>query len=109
MASLQRELPSKIDPVLRGHIVDMAKRAFLACRCKGMVRIDFMVTPDNMTYITEINPIPGSMSFYLWEASGIGFTQQITDLIEQAIVDQVERSTKRLDYPTDIVEKFIKS
>ncbi len=109
MASLQRELPAKLDAVLRHQIIDIAKKAFIACRCKGMVRIDFMVTPDSTIYITEINPIPGSMSFYLWEAKGIRFTQQITDLIEQAIVDQANRSAKRLDYPTDIVEKFIKS
>ncbi|MBI1907974.1 hypothetical protein HYS28_00975, partial [Candidatus Uhrbacteria bacterium] len=87
MASLQRELPAKIDAALRDRIMDTAKRAFVACRCKGMARIDFMVTGDGTVYITEINPIPGSMAFYLWEAKGIPFTQQITDMVEQAIAD----------------------
>lgn len=107
MASVERELPAKIDAALRDKIVSLAKAAFVATRCKGTPRVDFMVTPEGQVYITEINPIPGSMGFYLWEAKGISFTQQITDAIEQAIVDNADRMTKRFDYPTDIVEKFV--
>jgi D-alanine-D-alanine ligase len=70
------------------------------------VRIDFMVSGDNLT-LTEINPIPGSMAFYLWEAKGIPFQQQITDMLKQAIRDQETRTSLRLDYTSDIVEKFI--
>ena len=107
MASLQRELPAKVDIALRERIIDTAKKAFIATRCKGSPRIDFMVTPEGQLYITEINPIPGSMGFYLWEAKGISFTQQITDAIEQAMVDYTDRVAKRLDYSTDIIEKFV--
>lgn len=107
MASLQRELPAKIDAGLRDRIMDTAKRAFVACRAKGMARIDFMVTADGKLSITEINPIPGSMAFYLWEAKGIPFTEQITAMVEQAIVDTEKAKGRRLDYKSDIVEKFI--
>lgn len=107
MASLERELPAKISDVLKMTIENTAKSAFTACRCKGMVRIDFMVTPDGTLSITEINPIPGSMAFYLWEAKGIPYTQQITDLLAQAIADHKTRVSLRLDYKSDIVEKFI--
>jgi len=107
MASLERELPAKISDTLKEKIESTAKAAFAACRCKGMVRIDFMATPDETLYITEINPIPGSMSFYLWEAKGIPFKQQITDLLNQAIADQKTRASLRLDYKSDIIEKFI--
>lgn len=107
MASLQRELPAHISADLQQRIEEAAKAAFTATRCKGMVRIDFMVTPDDTLYITEINPIPGSMSFYLWEAKGIPFKQQITDLLNQAIADQTLRATLRFDHQSDIIEKFI--
>lgn len=106
MASLQRELPAKISAELQKRIEETAKSAFVACRCKGMVRIDFMVSGDNLT-ITEINPIPGSMAFYMWEAKGISFQQQISDLLDQAIRDQKTRVDLRMDYTSDIVEKFI--
>jgi D-alanine-D-alanine ligase len=109
MASLQRELPAKIPAKLKTEIQELAKKAFVACRCKGMVRIDFMVTKTGKVYLTEINPIPGSMAFYLWEATGVPFTQQITQLIEQAVADYQVVANLNLEYQTDIVEKFVKS
>lgn len=107
MASLERDLPAKISDELKKRIIATAKAAFTSCRCKGMVRIDFMYTAEDELLITEINPIPGSMGFYLWEAKGISFPQQITDLIEQAIIDFASTKSKRLDYTSDIVEKFL--
>lgn len=106
MASLDRELPAKIDEALTHAIKVMAERIFVACACKGMVRIDFMLTTDKKLYLTEVNPIPGSMAFYLWEASGIPFKQQISDLLEQAVRDEALAASMHLDYETDIVEKF---
>ncbi len=109
MASLHRELPAKISDELKSEIQEAAKKAFIACRCKGMVRIDFMRTADNTLYLTEINPIPGSMAFYLWEASGISFKLQITDLIEQSKLDFENTKSKNLDYSTDIIERFVQN
>jgi D-alanine-D-alanine ligase len=109
MASLQRELPAKISKDMKEFIVDYAKKAFISCRCKGMVRIDFMAVGEKELYLTEINPIPGSMSFYLWEASGIQFKQQISDLIEESIRSSKINSGLDLDYSTDIVSKFVNS
>jgi len=115
MASLNRELPAKISKALEKKLKSLAIEVFKAARAKGMVRIDFMVAgKHNMAfgkniYVTEINPIPGSMSYYLWEASGISFKRQITDLIEQAIKDNEDRLSKRLNYKSDIIEKFVKN
>jgi D-alanine-D-alanine ligase len=109
MASLSRELPARIDASLRQSIQDMAKKIFVACNAKGMVRIDFMLTTDNALYLTEVNPIPGSMAFYLWEASGIPFKQQITDLIEQSVRDEEKVRATHFDYETDIIKHFTES
>lgn len=68
-----------------------------------------MATETGDLYLTEINPIPGSLAFYLWEATGIQFKQQISDAIDQAIKDAAVKRGYELDYATDIVEKFIKS
>ncbi len=108
MASLTRELPAKISDQLKTTIQNFAKKAYVACRCKGLVRIDFMAAEDDNLYLTEINPIPGSLAFYLWEATGIQFKQQITDAIEQSIKDAATKRSYEIDYTTDIVEKFIK-
>ena len=108
MASSQRELPARIDLKLERQIQRLAKSVFVACRCRGMARVDFMYTAKKKLYLTEINPIPGSMAFYLWEAAGISFKQQISDLIEQAIRDAEQAKIARLEYETDIIEKFVK-
>lgn len=107
MASLSRELPANISQELKLEIQELARQAFQACRAKGMVRIDFMVTKSGEKFITEINSIPGSMAYYLWEASGHTFTEQITQLIEQAISDHQKLVGYRLSHESDIVEKFI--
>jgi D-alanine-D-alanine ligase len=106
MASLSREIPAQISQELRNQIIDNAKRAYAAARCTGVVRIDFMVA-DNTLYLIEPNPIPGSMAFYLWEASGIPFKTQIADAIEEAVRERKESDSRRLDYETDIIEKFV--
>lgn len=109
MASLDREVPAKIDTTLAENIREIAKKAYRAIDASGLVRIDFMVDqsrPDE-PFITEINTIPGSVSYYLWEAVGETFTEQITHAIDDAVKQFESRHTMDLDYESDIVEKFI--
>jgi D-alanine-D-alanine ligase len=108
MAGLTRDLPAKISEELRQKVIGLAKRVFKECRLDGMVRIDMLF--ENATgelYVNEINPIPGSMAFYLWESSGIQFQEQITQSIERAFEAKDEREAYRLEYETNIVEKFV--
>lgn len=108
MASLSRELPAKINTSLKKKIEGNAIKAFRVLRLKGMVRIDFMYSlENNKLYLTEVNPIPGSMAFYLWEASGVAFKDQITDLVNVAMIGYKEKKTKQLVYESDIVNKFV--
>jgi D-alanine-D-alanine ligase len=106
MSSLARELPAHIPSKLQKEIIDIALKVFRIVRAKGLIRIDFMVVA-NKVYVTEVNPIPGSMSYYLWEASGVSFKNQITDLIQQSFVDAQSQNAKHISYSTDIVSKFI--
>lgn len=109
MASLARELPAKIPQSLQEQIQGAALRAFTATRLSGMARIDFMQDNKGTLYLTEINPIPGSMAFYLWEASGVPFKTQISDAIEDAVSDATKRKVAQLDYRSDIIERFVHS
>jgi D-alanine-D-alanine ligase len=107
MAFLDRELPAKISIELRERIETQAKKAYKACAMSGCPRIDFMYkSAVNELYLTEINPIPGSIAYFLWEAVGIPYTQQVTDALEQAVVVQKSVESKHFDYTTDIVDRF---
>jgi D-alanine-D-alanine ligase len=83
------EIPAKLDPAMVKRVQEMAVRTFKALNCEGMGRVDFFLTQEGTLYVNEINTIPGftKISMYpkLWEASGIGYTDLISKLIELAI------------------------
>jgi D-alanine-D-alanine ligase len=83
------EIPAKIDAAIQKRVQELAVRTFQALNCEGMGRVDFFLTPAGELYVNEINTIPGftKISMYpkLWEASGIGYTQLISRLIELAM------------------------
>ena len=50
--------------------------------CKGVVRIDYMFDRNSGgIYITEINTIPGSLAYYLWEYDGVDYRELIDRMI----------------------------
>jgi D-alanine-D-alanine ligase len=105
MESLDRHLPADISETLAEQIKAEAKKVYRAARQRGLVRIDFMYSGEQL-YCTEINPIPGSMAFYLWEAAGEQFSQQVQASLEETL--RSASATKVLpEYQTDIVKKFI--
>jgi D-alanine-D-alanine ligase len=83
------EIPAKLDAATVKRVQELAVRTFKALSCEGMGRVDFFLTQDGTLYVNEINTIPGftKISMYpkLWEASGIGYTDLISRLIELAM------------------------
>jgi len=105
MGLLDRTVPADISKELATEILNLAGKIYKSCRLEGMLRIDFMFSEEKL-YCTEINPIPGSASFYLWEPAGYTFQEQITHDLEDAVWRQAQKI--RIEpYLTDIVEKFI--
>jgi D-alanine-D-alanine ligase len=83
----------------------MAKRAFLACMCDGLVRVDFLVR-DREILVNEINTIPGSLAFYLWEASGIPFDQLLDRLLNSAISHADARRSLTFSLDTNLLAEI---
>ena len=54
--------PADITPEIRAELNRMTLAAYRACRCSGIVRIDFIVTAEGKPYMIEINSIPGMSS-----------------------------------------------
>jgi D-alanine-D-alanine ligase len=109
MASLSRELPAHISEDVHTKIETYSKEIYRACKCKGVVRVDFIQAADGQIFFNEINPIPGSLAFYLWEASGIPFEQQISELIEESILDDAASHSINYIHRTDIIKNFIEN
>lgn len=84
MASLQRKIPADLSAQKTAEIQDLAVRTFKCLGCCGVVRIDFMIDCDDndKVYINEINTIPGSLAFYLWEATGVKYPELLDRILD---------------------------
>ncbi len=54
--------PAQIPDSMRDELHRMSLAAYRACRCKGVVRVDFIVTDNGTPYMIEVNSIPGMSS-----------------------------------------------
>lgn len=103
MHSTVREIPARLPEQQTEFIRQTAVETFKALACDGVARIDFMIDESNgKIYVNEINTIPGSLSFYLWEASGVSFTHLTERLIEIAFERKRDSSFKTTSYKENI-------
>ncbi|MGN0347317.1 MAG: D-alanine--D-alanine ligase family protein [Lachnospiraceae bacterium] len=86
MASVSRKIPADLSPEKREEVRQMAVKSFQALGCNGVARIDFMIDEENGSlYFNEINTIPGSLAFYLWEPLGITYKELLDRMIQLAL------------------------
>ncbi len=102
MESLARKVPAPISDELTQRIQQMATQVYNAMDCKGVVRIDYMLDGDEL-YINEINIIPGSLAFYLWEPLGISFKEMLDCMIEDAFTAYAEKNRSVFSYDSSIL------
>jgi len=92
MKSSQRIIPAPISDALTARIQETAKASFRAIGAAGVTRVDFLVAPEQDSFVVnELNTLPGSLLFYLWEASGMRFDALLTNLIEMAMARHREQ------------------
>lgn len=109
MASTDRQVPAKLSPQDNETVTDLAKKVYRILGSSGVCRIDFML--DNLNkkiYVNEINTIPGSYSYYLWEASDVTFANELDKLIHLALTKQQAKQKKIFSYDTNILKGYAK-
>ncbi len=100
MATLKRKIPAEITAEQEEFIRKTAVDAFKYLGCCGVTRIDFMIDmEDNKVYLNEINTIPGSLAFYLWEPKGVKYTELLDRLINLAL--KRYRKNEKINYSFD--------
>lgn len=105
MASLHRVVPAPIEEGLRDRIQEMSREIFRMMDCKGVVRIDYMFDRESGNlYITEINTIPGSLAFYLWENAGVPYRKLIDRMVELAERAHADKNQANYAYTSDILQ-----
>ena len=105
MASLKRKIPADISPETREEIRAMAVKAFKALGCSGVSRIDFMIDEETGNiYLNEINTIPGSLAFYLWEPLGVKYSELLDRMISLALKRERENKAISFSFDSNILE-----
>ncbi|MDE5659932.1 MAG: D-alanine--D-alanine ligase [Muribaculaceae bacterium] len=100
--SLKR-IPADLPEQTTERIRFLAGETFRILSCHGVSRVDVMIDKsDGNIYVNEINTIPGSLSFYLWEASGITFPKLMDRLVELAVKRKRELELKTVSYDQNI-------
>lgn len=103
MAASDKRIPADLPESVTEKIRDIATRTFQALSCHGVSRVDVMIDKDSGDiFVNEINTIPGSLSYYLWEATGISFSELMDRLVQLAYKRKREIDRKTFSYDTNI-------
>lgn len=104
MSSTKRKLPADIPSEISDKIKDYAVKTFKAIGCSGVARIDFLMNDETKEiWVNEINTIPGSLSFYLWEATGVKFKDLIDEIIGLALKRSREEENVNYSFDTNVL------
>jgi D-alanine-D-alanine ligase len=103
MQASQKRIPADLPEAVSDRIRFLAGETFRVLSCHGVSRVDVIMDNDtDKIYVNEINTIPGSLSFYLWEATGIPFDRLMDTLVSLALKRKREQSMKTVSYDQNI-------
>lgn len=106
MAAQERRIPAPISEDLTERVQANAIAAFTAIGAAGVARIDsFVEESSGQTWVMEINTIPGSFSFYLWEASGLSFPDLMETLLDIAMQRHERKAELMFSFDSGILDR----
>ncbi len=101
-----RNIPADLPEEKTKLIQETAKKAFMAIDCRGNARIDFLLDQEGTVFVNEINTLPGSVAYYLWEPMGISFKDLISELIDIALAAHKEKNENMYSYDVDLFKRI---
>lgn len=106
MASADRVIPADISDEKTNHIQNLSKQIFELFGASGIARLDFLIQKDTgKVYFNEINTIPGSFSFYLWEEQGMNMKELMLRLVDIAIKKHQQKTGRIRSYDTNLLSE----
>jgi D-alanine-D-alanine ligase len=103
MKGARRLIPAPLGDSLTARIQELAMSAFSAFGCAGVTRVDFLLDEHERVYVNELNTIPGSFSFYLWEGAGLPFAELMDELIDLALAEHREQLRTTTVFATNLL------
>jgi len=108
MAATDRIIPAKLPQPIIEKIQTTSKLIFNLLDCSGLVRLDYLFKGKDI-YCIEINTIPGSLSFYLWEKSGYPYSELLSHLIDLSLSKHDEINKLTTDFSSPILTNLASS
>jgi len=94
--------PAQIDDELKAKVKALSKAAFECIGASGVARVDLILDKGEL-YINEINTIPGSLSYYLFEYEGILHSELLTRLIKIAKEEAKDKRGLSYSYKSTVL------
>ena len=100
-----RIIPAKISEELTNKIKDMTQDIYETLNHKGVVRIDYLYDNERKhLYFNEINTIPGSYAFYLFDSNSLTFEIILDLLIKEALINKQKEAHIIKQFVTNVLQ-----
>mgnify|MGYP000852386667 FL=1 len=104
MSAAKRRVPADISDQVRQDVEDYARCSFNALDGAGVCRIDFLLNSNtDEVFVNEVNTIPGSLAYYLWEPTGKSYPALLDDLIRIALLRSRRKEKNIYSYSSNIL------
>ncbi len=104
MKSAERIIPAPLSAEVTARIQKIAVDAFRVLDGRGTARIDFLYDEStDVVYLNEINTMPGSLAFYLWQATGQDAPAVVEQLIQLAQAAYADKRRNTYNYQTSLI------
>lgn len=100
----RRAFPANLKKEQSEFIKSQTALVYSSLNMRGIVRFDYIIS-DDVIYLSEVNTVPGSLSYYLLSSGFNGFFSVLEKVIEQALADAKEQKNK-LIINTGIINNF---
>ncbi len=95
-------IPADIPAEISEKIKSVTRAVYSALNMRGIARFDFIWAGD--VYLSEVNTVPGSLSYYLLSGGFKDFAGVLTDIIEDAV--KRDKSGRKKLLKTGILENI---
>ncbi len=103
MHAAQKRIPAELPDDVATECRRLAGETFRILSCHGVSRVDLIMDGNTQkVYVNEINTIPGSLSYYLWEAAGLSFESLMDRLVRLALKRHRDSQNKTLSFSQNI-------
>ena len=105
-----RKIPASISEEEAAVIKSTTERIYSELELFGVVRMDYLVCrKTGKVFINEINTIPGSLAYYLFEPLGITYSDLVEKMVNAAVARRDRQLKEKTTFKSEVLKHYNKS